>query len=266
MTTSNAQIDRLVREVMDRLGHELRAGITPAAPHNGSAASEGGTPSISSPPHNDTPSAPHALVLTQKLIALADVEGRVPKGGAVAIAGQAVITPAARDYLRAQQARIETQAAPAKSGGTGAARRDVSLAAAVGTGRGAAAQSVLVELPDRLASLLAKSGLAVQHIPHVSLPGTVAELAESVALGGSLGVLLTDEPAAAICLANRRRGVRAAAAANLEELEAAWAAIAVNLLVLNPRGTSSWQLIRLAQRYCGLAAEGGMAKYAEVLT
>ena len=270
MTTSHAQIDRLVREVMERLGPELRAGLASATPHNGSAALSGSTSSNGSPSHNGaasapSASAPQAIVLTQKLIALADVEGRVPKGAAVTIAGKAVITPAARDYLRAQQARIETQAAAAKSSGASAARRSVSLAAA-GSARNGAARSVLVELPDRLASLLAKAGLAVERIAHVSLPGTVAELTENVALGGNLGVLLTDEPAVAVCLANRRRGVRAAAAANLEELEAAWAAIAVNLLVLNPRGTSSWQLMRLAQRYCGLAAEGGAPKYAEVLT
>jgi len=268
MTTTQAQIDRLVREVMERLGQELRAGETPAATstaaQNGSAATGAVVPKKTEPAPNGVASAPKTLVLTQKLISLADVEGRVPKGGAVVVAGKAVITPAARDYLRAQQARLETQT-KAASGGAVAGRRGVALAAVAGAKSGAAARSILVELPDRLASLLGKAGLTVERIPHVCLPGTVAELAESVALGGNMGVLLTDEPAAAVCLANRRRGVRAAAVTSLDDLEAAWAAIAVNLLVLSPRGSSSWQLTRLAQRYCALAAAGGSPKYAEVL-
>lgn len=264
MTTTQAQIDRLVREVMERLGQELRAGETPAVPQNGAVGNGAVAGKNVASSSNGIASAPKALVLTQKLISLADVEGRVPKGGAVVVAGKAVITPAARDYLRAQQARVETQAQTA-SGGAVAGRRGVALAAVAGAKSGAAARSILVELPDRLASLLGKAGLTVERIPHVCLPGTVAELSESVALGGNLGLLLTDEPAAAVCLANRRRGVRAAAATSLDDLEAAWAAIAVNLLVLSPRGTSSWQLTRLAQRYCALAAAGGSPKYAEVL-
>lgn len=263
MTTTEAQIDRLVREVMQRLGQELRAGEAPAA-QNGSATTTAIAAKNTEAAGSGAISAPKALVLTQKLVSLADVEGRVPKGGAVVVAGKAVITPAARDYLRAQQARLETQVANTNSGGA-ATRRSVVLAAAAGSAGAAAYRAMLVELPDRLAGLLGKTGLTVERIPYVSLPSTVAELSESVALGGNLGLLLTDEPAAAVCLANRRRGVRAAAATSLDDLEAAWAAIAVNLLVLSPRGTSSWQLTRLAQRYCALAAAGGSPKYAEVL-
>lgn len=281
MTASNAQIERLVREVLERLGHELRGENQPAgaghhgaakdhsASKNNGAAKNGTAPqgaaNVHRPAASVPPPAAHALVLHQKLVALADVEGRVPQGSSVAVAARAVITPAARDYLRAAGARLEIATARAGASAAASARRTLSLAAASGAAGSGAAQRLSLELPDRLASHLASAGLHVERIAHVSLPITVSEIADSVALGGNLGLLLTDETAAALCLANRRRGVRAAAAATLPQLEAACTAIAVNLLVLNPAGTSSWQLMQLARQYASLAGTGSAAKYPEVL-
>ena len=50
-----------------------------------------------------------------------------------------------------------------------------------------------------------------------------------------IGVLLTDEPLAAVCLANRSATARAAWVRDVAELREAIAAIAVNLLVVHPR-------------------------------
>lgn len=269
MTANHAQIERLVREVMERLGPELRGdGPVAAATHNGTATSatnhRAPVPNGNAASNASSPNS-HALVLHQKLIALADVEGRVPQGSTVAVAARAIITPAARDYLRARQAHLMVAQATVKAGGSTAAGRTVTLAAAIDSSTAAAPRALSLELPDRLSGHLTKAGMRVERIAHVSLPGTVADLSSSVSLSGNLGVLITDETAAALCLANRHRGVRAATAAEVVELETAWKAIAVNLLILNPRGTSSWKLMQIAQRYCGLAAVGGVATYSEVL-
>ena len=75
------------------------------------------------------------------------------------------------------------------------------------------------------------------------------ELAEQVVLGGSKGLLFTDKPAAAVCLANRTRGVRAVAAHGVDDVETDAASVAANLLVIRPAGRSTWEQLQMTKTF-----------------
>ena len=61
------------------------------------------------------------------------------------------------------------------------------------------------------------------------------------------GNLITDIPAAAVCLANRQRGVRAALGYSLAAVSEAVNMIAANLLVIDPRSRSLHEMRRFTR-------------------
>jgi hypothetical protein len=77
-------------------------------------------------------------------------------------------------------------------------------------------------------------------------------MCQAVALSGRRGLLLTRETAAAVCLANRRRGVRAAWAMDLPAAQRAVADVAANVLAVDPNPLSRFTLQRMA--HCLAAA------------
>jgi ribose 5-phosphate isomerase RpiB len=219
MTPAAGEIEQIVREVLRRLD---AAGGTPEA-----------KTSEASPPSNDK-----ELELTARVIALADVEA-CPKGIAtISVMQGAVLTPAARDYLNQRGVTI---------------RRRVTSG---GTQPPPAAQSLVLGLaetefcPASLMNYLANRGIAVQQLAHAGLRSVVREMCDAVALGGQRGLLLTGETAAALCLANRRQGVRAALASDSSAAEKAMQSIAANILVIDPMNTTAFQLQRMAERLC----------------
>ena len=64
-----------------------------------------------------------------------------------------------------------------------------------------------------------------------------------------MGVLLTGEAAAALCLANRRRGIRAALGSSVASIETAIASIGANLLIIDPAGQSAFVLRQLLRTW-----------------
>ncbi len=241
MSNLAAEIDHLVREVMQRLGSDMRAG----KPH-GESHSQALDRVVNGPSHS--------LVLRQPLISLADVVHRVDEGMVISVLPGTVITPSARDYLRGKLARLEVSGGRTPSWPSSSPERTLILAIAC------------ARLPvDAAERAVQKTGWPMQRIPHTGLPGTVAEMAEAIGLGGSAGVLFTDETAAALCLANRHKGVRAASAASVVDVDAAAEAIGLNLLVLCPEGKSHWQLQRMVQKFCERAADCERARYFDAL-
>ena len=76
---------------------------------------------------------------------------------------------------------------------------------------------------------------------------------ERIANGCAVAVLLTSEPAAAACLANRLPGVRAMTAgdaATLTALNATAQAIGANLLIVDPAGKSPFAMKQWIERFC----------------
>jgi ribose 5-phosphate isomerase RpiB len=91
----------------------------------------------------------------------------------------------------------------------------------------------------------------------------VPELCDAVALGGQRGILLTAETAAGLCLANRRRGVRAALANDFATVEAALQSVATNVLVIDPVRVGNFRLQRMAERLsrADLNVNDGFARF-----
>ena len=88
--------------------------------------------------------------------------------------------------------------------------------------------------PSGIVTQLKRDGIQVEQVARVGLTGVVDDLAERVAKGGDRGLLFTSRPAAAACLANRSRGVRAATARDADEVRQIVKELNANLLVMNP--------------------------------
>ncbi|MBX7073393.1 MAG: hypothetical protein K1X71_09625 [Pirellulales bacterium] len=209
-----SDVEAIVREVLARLaGAESRVATRIEA-------------TMKSPPTTDE----RSLLLTERVVTTRLLEGRLAGVATVSVAARAVVTPAARDLLRERKialrrgdaAEAATKAAPAARLVIGVAETHFDPAALV------------ARVKPRLAT--------VEQLPRVGLAGVVSELADRVRLGGDRGVLFTGEPQVALVLANRHPGVRAVAVGCADSMRRARAAIGPNVLVIQPRGKSSYQM------------------------
>jgi len=221
-------IDQIVREVLARL-------------RDGEAAEKLAADSTGKAEKTDkqlaTATTAGSLELTDRLVTLATLENRLDGIRHVILRRGAVVTPAARDALGAR--RINTSYAPT------AAKAATTLVVGVAS---LAARSPAF---DRAAFLeeLARDGRQIERIAETGLASVVAELASLAALGGRPAVLLTAEPEAAACLANRRSGVRAVAGRDVATLRRAIVATGANLLTIDPTGAPA-AIGRLLREFC----------------
>ncbi len=214
MKPLEAEIERIVREVLGRLG-------SAASQTSGGAAS--------------TNNGSATLIFEQRVVTQADLEGRLENKTRVTVLPGAVITPAARDYLRERNIALVR----GDTNGQRSSSVRIKLAAAGTTYE-----------PGELIRQLSAEGIDIELLDRGDLLSAVDALAENVARGGFSGVLLTNDPAAALCLANRQPGIRAALAASVVDVEAAILQIGVNMLVIEPTGKSSVALRQMIRRFC----------------
>lgn len=233
MNEPHEQVDRLVRDAI----RELRA----AAPAPAGASPVGPSAIVPAPLQQPEPGT---AALNERIISLAALNGRLDGARRLIVPTNAIVTPAARDELRQRGVILERLSKPsAAEGAVASGGGDVWLAAA-DTGYS----------PLELVRALAQSGMAAQAIESRknSRPGrselisAVAAICEKLTAGGARGILLTSRTAAASCLANRRRRIRAAVVFDAASLEEAVAELGANLLVLSPAAQSRHQLKRLA--------------------
>ncbi len=110
--------------------------------------------------------------------------------------------------------------------------------------------------PARASSLrrwidaLRREGVAVEQQTIDCLIAATDRLAAEVTKPDTLGVLLTPHWAAALCLANRRPGVRAVVGLDLPAAAAATAAVGANLLVIDPDGGTMFQWKQMLAEFC----------------
>jgi hypothetical protein len=218
MTKPPIDVDRVVREVIADLG---------LAPEAAAAEGPGATP---------PPAADGDLVLSCRVVTLSELEGRLATVRRLVVPPQAVITPAVHDELHRRNVTLALAASP-----TPEAVRSVRLVV-VTAGRRFDATA--------LVNALAGAGLAVE--PQVSdcLIAATDRLAAEVAKADTLGLLLSRHTAAALCLANRHRGVRAVLVTDVSELNEATASVGANLLIADPGARSLFQLKQLATEFC----------------
>ena len=226
MTPGSAEIEQIVREVLARL--DLRADQPETLPVNGTA---------SNPPAATNAVAADSLTLAERVITADLLSRRLNGVRQVVLPAGAIVTPSAKDLLRERNIGWSFGAAKSPAAASGGRTLFVGVADSK-------------FCPAALVRGLAKQGIQVQQVASAGLVAVTQELGEQVALSGALALLLTGSTAAAVCLANRRRGVRAIQAGTMEQLVAGIEAVGANLLIIDPVATSYFQLQRTITRFC----------------
>ena len=216
------QVERIVREVMARL----------ASDSHGTARQNRIATTAASPGHENAKSSTDANEIENKVVCLADLDGRLNGTKRLVLRRGAVITPAARDLLR--QSGIDVSY---RIGETKKTVKRVSLVIGL----------VATEFdPSTLLSHLRQHGASVAQIASTGLIGVIDELTDHVARGGQQALLLTGQSLAAVCLANRVEGVRAVVARSTWDVRRAVAEVGVNFLVVDPATVTQFELQRMA--------------------
>lgn len=172
------------------------------------------------------------LTLTTKVVSATELEGRLTGVSQLVVPRGAVFTPAARDEIK-------------KHGVTIASAVEASKLAS-GTVLHVAACGTTYNAQSLWQSLMA-DGIRLEPTVSGGLPGAIEVLAGAAA-SGRVALLVTDQVATAMCLANRNRSVRAALGSSVAAVDQAVAEIGPNLLVVDPTGRSVFEM-KLAIRH-----------------
>lgn len=221
MKAETLDIDAIVREVLAQLAAAAPSRSSSAPATNSSASSS----LNSSPSSATTPPVASNMAVNDAVVTVAVLEARAnATTRTVTVGPRAVVTPAARDWLRAKAIELSRSVASAPAAAKPAAIGKVYLHAtsALGTSRSWTRR-------------ILEAGWELESLVPCAVVQAAAELSAVLGPRQRLGVLLTHDVAAAVCLANRHANVRAALAASVEEVRSAVAQIHANLLVVEPR-------------------------------
>ena len=236
MTQIPLDIDRVVREVLAELKRAPASIIAAAASSssNGISAKVTSSEPVAKAPAS-IPSGNGELVLSTRLVTMAEIEDRLAGIRRVVVNPQAVVTPAVRDALRQRNITLSRAAlmkdTPAKS------LRLVIVAA-----RPRSIQPTGRHITKRRHRKFNANRPIAYWTPRIDWPSELAK-------GDSLGLLLTPHTAAAMCLANRLSGVRAVLGSNASNVERDANAVGANLLVIDPKNISLFKLCRMASEF-----------------
>ncbi len=178
------------------------------------------------------------LVLTKRVVSAADVEGRLNGVSRVVVQRGAVFTPAARDELRKHQVTVAS--AVQKSAATG------TVALAV--------DDDAYDVQPLLAALLSDN-VQLERLGPTTLLPAIEQLCQRVTRG-QWGLLITRVSSAALCLANRRAGVRAALGTDVPAVAAAVEAVAQTCWWSTRKARACLPSARLHASGCGTAGAG----------
>ncbi len=229
MSQTVVDIERIVREILA----EMVAAPTVEARTDVAQASTDiaveGTES-SSERSND------ALVLTDRLVTLEQLGRRTPTMRRLVVPEDAVVTPAVRDELRRRGMTLEygSAAAPASAGTCKLAVWNVSKRYD----------------PAPLTTMLRREGMPVELETSTCLIATTDALAAEVRRGRAVGLILTRQPAVALCLANRHVGVRAVIGLDAPQVAADLAAMGGNVLAVDWSNRTLFQIKQMTSELC----------------
>lgn len=206
MTAEDANIERIVRDVIERLS------AANVATHETNGKAE------------DPKPARDELVLSARVVTVSELTAL--KGvKRLIIPPRAVITPAARDLLRQHAIDVAYSVRPSGP-------RPRLVIGASDAGRDVAA----------LIEKLIADGIEVQRLANAGLGTMTAELADLVARSGYVGMVWTVHTVAALCLANRHHGVRAVCGSDVTTLRQAIHDVGANVLIIRPGSLNDFQL------------------------
>ena len=231
---SNGAIDieRVVREVISRLAGRIGAETEKLA--------KGESEEYDQP-----------LRISGRVVSLEQLPDQLEGLRQIVVTTGAVVTPAACDVLREAEVTVVYDT---PTGANEPSRASLAIGATVAGG-------TTVALLNQL-----KSETQVEQIAGSELPLVVERLSGAVEHEGRVGVLLTSETAAASCLANRRPAVRAAVVDGVADVGDAIRTIGANLMVLDPRGRSMFDLQRCITTFCSDWPRRGDAMYESEMT
>ncbi len=229
MAGMQLDLEAIVREVMRRLERELAADTPASAIAPGAAsAGTGERPAAKS--------SPAALRVQDRVVTLARLKDRLPGIRQLIVPPGAVVTPSVRDELRKR--KIQLQVASETSCPTKGPGANVLVAAAAGSYD---AETVLKTIEAEAAG--------AQRVGSSSLVELVEQLCDRVARDGLPAVLLTTEPVAAVCLANRFGPLRAVWGAGVAAVQQGCQSIGANLLVLDPTAGSEHEIRSMVRQF-----------------
>lgn len=233
MNQPQAEIERVVREVLAALG-VAPGGTVPSRTEshsvqpNDESTGRSETPSYENG-RSETPSYDNGngqLVLDCRVVTMSHIAGRLDAVKQVVVPPQAIVTPAVRDELY---------------------RRNIALAsvpAAKTETEGTRLVTIVVSRfdPTALVSALKSNGVLTEPESMDCLIAATGRLAAEVQKPNTLGMLLTRHTAAALCLANRHRNVRAILGTDAAAVAVSVAAVGANVLVADPTAAGFSQL------------------------
>jgi len=234
MAVAAEEIERLVREAIDR-------GATNAEQIVGDVVARLRTNN----------GLRQELTIASRVVTLAELDGKLEGIKQLVVPAKAVITPAARDLLRQKQIDVG-YAVAAKA----VAKPRLPLVVGVAETKYDATS---------LVQAIAREGTTVERLAQTGLVQAVREISDEAAKGGKLGLLLTDETAAALCLANRRAGVRAVAATSIAATPRTMQSVGANVLMIDPAGRGAFGMQRIVSQFVAGAPYACLAEYAKEL-
>ena len=171
------------------------------------------------------------------VVTMAEVASHLEGAREFVIGPRTILTPAVRDVLTQQRIAVT---------------RSVSEAT-VPTGRMPLLVVGITPMghdPQPYWRQFERLGVGCRRVDGSSLAGILRELTTLLAGAAHQAVLLTDQTAAALCLANRQPGIRAILATGVDVVCRDTEAVGANLLVVSPRGLSAYQVGCMAREFC----------------
>lgn len=223
MTNETALIDRIVTAVMEQLQTEA---VTVRAEETITEQAV----------NNDQKTLQNTNGVIDECIVTAETLERKANGQkTVRIASRSLLTPSARDYLRAHGISLERTAT------------DIAQATSAGHWT-AIVVSKTAAVEQAIGDLSRTSGVEMAR----ELAGTIKEAVESAVSGlcraETAGVVIFASHSEKVaCLANRNCRVRAAAVSDIPTIKSAKCQIGANLICIDPKGMSYFELRRLLQ-------------------
>lgn len=225
-------IEAIVREVcrrLQQLGDASLGGVASAAgteQHAGTCRTAG-----------ESITDARQLRLADRTVTMHQLAGRLEGVNEVLVPPAAVVTPSVRDELRRRQIVLRPAVGPVVD----AAHRPGLV---LGVAGNADSRGVAV------AAVQAEGGLA-HRIDGDCVLEVVRQVAQAVAARRQIGLVLTDRPAVALCLANRRTSVRAGWGVSVASVRETLQEIGANLLVLNPAQHGAGELRGMIREFLG---------------
>jgi hypothetical protein len=248
MSPSTIDIELVVREVLAQLQAAPETAVAKPQAAGGpgtSVTSEVGSRQSAVGSESPSTNQPFTLTVPARVVTMNDVAGQLDSIRRVVVSREAIVTPAVRDELLRRGIALEC----AKSPGGAPVTVRLSLMA-----------SRIDFDATTLMAALAREGLQATQSNSDCLIAAGDQLAEQIRQGDALGVLLTRHAAAGLCLANRLAGVRAIGGIEAPAVAAASAAVGANLLVIDPRTGTFFQLKQAITEF----ARGGLRPCPEV--